>query len=99
MKTQTEKALAVSLVASIYFNMVLVVAKELFPALKDFMKAFMFHHWLGHGVLVLLFFVLCSRLLSKTNINPNTVKVPRYIVLGIIITTVGISAFYISHVH
>lgn len=99
MKTQIEKALTVSLVASIYFNMVLVVVKELVPALKDFMKTYLFHHWLGHGVVVLLFFVVCSVLLSKISIKPNTKKVPFYMVSSIIITSIGISAFYISHVH
>ncbi len=99
MKTSVEKALTVSLVASIYFNMALVVIKELFPVLKDYMKTYLFHHWLGHGVVVLLFFVACSVLLSKINIKPNVEKVPFYMVSSIIITTIGISVFYISHVH
>jgi uncharacterized membrane protein len=99
MKTQVEKVLAVSLIASIYFNMLLVAAKELVPGLKQLMKTYLFHHWLGHGVLVLLFFGMCSWLLSKTKINPNTQKVPFYIVSGIIVSTLGITVFYISHVH
>jgi hypothetical protein len=99
MKTQVEKVLAVSLIASIYFNMLLVAAKELVPGLKQLMKTYLFHHWLGHGVLVLLFFGACSWLLSKTSISPNAVKMPSYIVSGIIIATIGISVFYISHVH
>lgn len=99
MKTQAQKALAVSLVASIYFNMFLVVAKELIPGLKNFMKTYLLHHWLGHGLLVLLFFGGCSLLLNKTNISPNVAKVPFYIVSGIIVSTIGISVFYISHAH
>jgi hypothetical protein len=99
MKTQIEKAFTVSLVVSIYFNTLLVVMKELVPELKMFMKTYLLHHWLGHGFFVLLFFVLCGLLFNKVRVKPNIKNMPAYIISSIIISGIGISVFYITHVH
>jgi len=99
MKTQIEKAFTVSLILSMYFNTVLVMVKELVPEVKIWMKTYLFHHWLGHGFFVLLFFVLCGMLLNQAGVKPNAKKMPLYIISSIIISGLGISVFYINHVH
>jgi len=99
MKIQTQKAFTLALIATFYFNLILVIVKELAPNMKEFMKNYLLHHWLGHGILVLFFFMFCGLILTKINLKLNLEKMPFYIVSSIIITSLGISTFYIIHVH
>jgi hypothetical protein len=99
MRLQVEKAFTVSLILSIYFNMALVVLKELHTPFKGFLKNYLMHHWVGHGLVLLIFFTLLGLLLNRLQINPNLKKVPFHLVLSMLVSSIGISMFYLNHVH
>lgn len=100
MTTHTQKAFTLALIHAIYFNAVLVLVKELVPGFKSFLRTVCMHHWLGHGVMLLLFFFLAGLLYNYADINiKKQHKVPSHILTSIILTGIGISIFYFNNVH
>lgn len=99
MKTKIDKAFTLSLIGAIYFNTVLVILKELYQPVKHLLQVLLFHHWLGHGVLVIVFFLLCGWLFVRLRVNVKLQKMPWYTLSAIVINTIGISIFYLTHAH
>lgn len=100
MTKHTQKAFTLALIHAIYFNAVLVLVKELVPQFKLFLRRVCMHHWLGHGLLLLMFFVLAGLLYNYADISiKKPHKVPRQILTSIIVTGIGISIFYLNNVH
>ncbi|HEY1047330.1 MAG TPA: hypothetical protein VGF79_12870 [Bacteroidia bacterium] len=99
MKTQIEKAFTLSLICAIYFNTFLVLLKELQKPVKQFLHSYLLHHWVGHGIAVIVFFLLLGLLFRRLSVNVNLQKMPLHIVSSIVISSIGISIFYLTNVH
>ncbi|GAB6173555.1 hypothetical protein JCM15765_30330 [Paradesulfitobacterium aromaticivorans] len=50
------------------FNGLLVIVKETYTPLMDWMKALTGHHWITHGVFDILLFFILGYLFSKSNL-------------------------------
>ena len=66
------------------FNAILTVIKETNESVEDFLKGTFGHHWIGHGILVLIVFIILTIVFSyaikveeldesKTNIMVYTI--------------------------
>lgn len=55
----------IAAILAILGNTLLVFFKEENPALRAAMKQLLYHHWIAHGVFVMLAFVLLGFLLSR----------------------------------
>ena len=61
----------IAAIVAILGNTALTWVKETNPAVNAFMKQFMYHHWITHGVAVLLVFLVLGFLLSRI-VRPST---------------------------
>ena len=55
----------VAAIVAMLGNTVLVFLKEENPALRDTMKQLLYHHWIAHGIFVMLAFIVLGFLLSR----------------------------------
>ena len=53
-------AATISYFLTAIFNSILVVLKETNEGVEDFLKDTFGHHWIGHGIIVLLVFVILT---------------------------------------
>lgn len=51
------------------FSAILVVLKELIPAIKDLLVAFTGHHWGTHGILVIILFLVLGFVFANMELN------------------------------
>ncbi|MHA1971493.1 MAG: hypothetical protein ACTSW1_00790 [Candidatus Hodarchaeales archaeon] len=63
-----------SLAVLAILNSLLTLGKELVPGVKDFAIAIgsligISHHWVGHGVIIIVLFVILGIVFSQTKIN------------------------------
>jgi len=49
---------SLGLISTSFLIMILVVVADLYIPLKDWLKTVFIHHWIGKGVLALVFFIL-----------------------------------------
>ncbi|MHA2305005.1 MAG: hypothetical protein ACXACU_06380 [Candidatus Hodarchaeales archaeon] len=64
----------ISLAIIAIVNALLTLGKELFPAVKDMSAAVgsligVDHHWMGHGIIILLLFVILGFIFSQATIS------------------------------
>lgn len=94
--------LAWSLIVASVFNALLVITKEESPALKDGMKALFGHHWVGHGVVVLLAFLVIGGVLSARGASPSSVfdddRLAWAVTLATFVSGLLIAAFFLLEV-
>jgi len=55
----------IAAIIAILGNTALVVIKEENPAVKALMKQLLYHHWIAHGVAVLLVFLVLGFILTR----------------------------------
>ena len=55
----------IAAIIAILANSALVIIKEENPAVKAFMKQLLYHHWISHGVAVLLVFLVLGFILTR----------------------------------
>jgi len=55
----------IAAIIAILANSALVIIKEENPAVKAFMKQLLYHHWIAHGVAVLLVFLVLGFILTR----------------------------------
>lgn len=91
-----------SFVITSFFSALLVVGKETNESLKSFMKEFTGHHWITHGILILVLFVALGFLLSNNKLEEflkfDTKKMLITIIGGTIISGIIIVGFYLIHI-
>ncbi len=92
---------AIGYMPSALFNAILVVAKETNPALKGWLKTAFGHHWIGHGVLTLLVFIIATLIaIALYRGSEFTDKLSLRLTIAIIIITLAsaliIAGFYLS---
>lgn len=76
---------------------VLIVAAEEIPALKDWLKATFYHHWLGKGALTLGVFAVLSVALSKQRSSTPLSTVIFYEAVAVCISVGIIAGFFLLH--
>lgn len=87
--------------ATCFANGILTSIKDSVPSIKEFIANFFGHHWIGHGIIILVFFILCMVLFQVIKLNEK-LKVGdscmvRYSILGSIIGVILILGFYVVH--
>ena len=90
-----------SFVVTSLLSAALVVLKESQGVLKTLMKAISGHHWVTHGALILVLFVVLGFVFSKVRIEQklklDTRKMVIAVLGGAIVRGGIIGAFYVVH--
>lgn len=91
--------LGVSFFVASLFNALLVVTKETYAPLKDWMKSLSGHHWTTHGIFVIVLFIILGFVLSKANLNEkiDAVKTSLFVIAGTVFGGLIIAGFYFKH--
>lgn len=88
-------------VFAVVFNTVLTITKELYPPLLAFMKSISIlgvkHHWLVHGLAVMVLFYLLGWVFSKKQsfARINGVTITKTIAWATILSSLGIFIFFL----
>lgn len=78
------------------FNAILVILKEMIPAVHDGMAAILGHHWITHGVLDLIVFVGVGMLLSRRNYQVSGSTAVNYLIWGTILGGGLVAGFFLT---
>lgn len=95
-----EKAIygfGLSVAVSSVFTALLVVVKEMHEPLKSWMKAAMGHHWITHGVLTVLVFVLLGFVLTRLGTGTNASRLAFLLATGIVLSGAIIFGYFLMH--
>jgi uncharacterized membrane protein SirB2 len=86
------------LIASI-FNGLLIVAKESYAPLKNWMKFLTGHHWITHGIFVIVLFIVFGYIFSKTNLDKkiDADKTSVLVIVGTVLGGLIIVGFFFKH--
>ena len=86
------------LVASI-FNGLLIVAKESYAPLKNWMKSLSGHHWITHGIFVIVLFIVLGYIFSKTDMDKkiDADKTSGMVIAGTVLGGLIIVGFFFKH--
>lgn len=86
------------LIASI-FNGLLIIAKEKYAPLKDWMKSLSGHHWITHGIFVIALFIVLGYFLSKTDLEKkiDADKTSGLVIAGTVLGGLIIVGFFFKH--
>ncbi len=83
------------------FNAVLVIAKESYSPLKALMAALTGHHWVTHGVIIIVLYLLLTMALFKfcrvENTDINDARLGNRVIQGGLIGVFLITGFYLLH--
>ncbi|AEA12526.1 hypothetical protein TUZN_1045 [Thermoproteus uzoniensis 768-20] len=94
-------ASAVGYVVAALFNAILDVVKESVKAVNAWLTTTFGHHWIGHGVLVVLSFVIATALAALVYRGTPTDSTIRKITIAVLATTIVsvliIATFYTTH--
>ena len=77
---------------TIILNMFLMILKEEIPKFHDAMVTLTGHHWISHGLIDIVIFLLLGFFLSKKEINQNIFIL---LIISTIISVLGIIAFFV----
>jgi len=86
------------LVASI-FNALLIITKETFAPVKNWMKSLSGHHWTTHGIFVIVLFIVLGYILSKTDLEKkiDADKTSGMVIAGTVLGGLIIVGFFFKH--
>ena len=86
------------LIASI-FNGLLLIAKESYAPLKNWMKSLSGHHWITHGIIVIVLFVVLGYIFSINGMNRkiNADKTSGLVIAGTVLGGLMIVGFFFKH--
>ena len=91
---------AIGYFITVLFNAVLVVVKETYKYVYEWLASTFGHHWIGHGILVILVFILTtylsSNLIKAGELSETRATHLLYLILaGTIISFVIIGGFFL----
>ncbi len=86
----------VSLAITSLLNALILVIKETSPPVMAWMRSALGHHWITHGVIVILVFVVLGFILSGLNLETrwDARKVWRAILAAVLISALVTAAFF-----
>jgi hypothetical protein len=80
-------------------SLLLVLIKETHPPVVDWMKNLTSHHWITHGLIDVVLFVLIGIILSRLGVGKGLAAKPKalvcLIVSAVVISFVVLSGFYL----
>ncbi len=84
---------------AVFFNVLLMIAKEHFVSLKDFMKSISFfgihHHWLAHGFFLLLIFIILGSIFTRMDIKVRDSFLRNMLIASFVISSSSIVIFFL----
>ena len=91
--------LGVSFLIASIFNGLLIVAKESYAPLKNWMKSLSGHHWITHGIFVIVLFIVLGYIFSKTDMYKkiNADKTSGVVIAGTVLGGLIIVGFFFKH--
>ncbi|MCF6094915.1 hypothetical protein L1765_13185 [Microaerobacter geothermalis] len=97
---KTTVAYVLSFAITTIFNGLLVILKETYTGLKDWMASLTGHHWATHGLFVILLFILLGYLFSKTNVHEKYTakKLTDIVIWSTVIGTILIIGYFLIHI-
>jgi hypothetical protein len=86
------------LIASI-FNGLLIVAKENFAPLKNWMKSLSGHHWITHGIFVIVIYIALGYIFSRVDMDRkiDADKTSGLVIAGTVLGGLIIVGFFFKH--
>ena len=80
-------------------NALLVIVKESYKPLKSAMASMTGHHWVTHGLAVIILFMLLSFILSKRSSSSEVddKRLGRQMIQGVAVGLLLITGFYVFH--
>ncbi len=82
----------ISATITIILNTILMILKEKIPNFHNFLVTLSGHHWISHGIVDIVIFILLGFIISKRVI---TKKISILLILSTIISVAGIMIFFI----
>jgi hypothetical protein len=91
--------LGVSFLIASLFNALLIIAKENYAPLKDWMKSFSGHHWMTHGIFVIVLFIVLGYFLSRAGLEKkmDADKTSWMVIAGTVLGGLIIVGFFFKH--
>ena len=88
---------ALAAAVAVIANTFLVWVKELSPSLLAFMKATFYHHWIGHGLIIVVLCFVLGMLLSKTRLarHMSGTSLAWLVFIATALGALGIFGFYV----
>ena len=91
------RSVAIATIVTGLMLAMLIVAAEESPALKNWLKATFYHHWLGKGALALGLFALLSVALSIQRSAARLSRIIFFEAVAVIVSTGIIAGFFLLH--
>jgi len=91
------RSTAIASIATALMLAILIVAAEESPALKEWLKATFYHHWLGKGALALGLFALLCVALSLQRSAARLSRIIFFEAVAVIVSTGIIAGFFLLH--
>ena len=81
-------------------NTLLVIVKDTNPPIKDAMKAATGHHWITHGIIVIVLFIVLGYVFSimVKGEDWTPIRIGKYIAYSIILSVAALVGFYLTHI-
>ncbi|MCR4281220.1 MAG: hypothetical protein NUV88_02735 [Candidatus Kaiserbacteria bacterium] len=95
--SQSTAGYGIAAVVAIILNTLLTVAKESYPPLLAAMKS-LAHHWMVHGVVIVLTFFVLGYILSKQPFarRMNGVTLAWWLTIATVLGGVGLVVFFLT---
>jgi hypothetical protein len=92
-------AFGLSLIAASFLNAALLILKEKNEAVMGAMKQAMGHHWITHGTIVIVLFIVLGFVFAamKLGTKIDDKQMLRYIIWGTIISGLIIAGYFFSN--
>lgn len=92
----------VGYVVAALFNAVLVVVKETYKGVYNWLADVFGHHWIGHGILTIIVFIIAtfigySAYTGKTATNKLFDKLLWTVVIATLLSVLIIAGFFLAH--
>ena len=86
------------LIASI-FNGLLIIAKESYDPLKSWMKSLSGHHWITHGIFVIILFIILGYFFSGAGLDKkiDADRTSGLVIAGTVLGGLIVVGFFFKH--